>query len=326
MKETYNSYKIFDFSIKSNILLPELTQSTSPATQLTFSLTTISSGQLQEPIWLHHWLLPNGENSTSFARTDKDLVLRFPNLADFFISKTEPIILCHPTPNTPQETIRHLLLDQVIPRIVNYLGRPVIHASGTVINNSSIIFLGQTGWGKSTLCAFFHQNGFPLLSDDSILLEKKNSGVIGLPSYVGIRLFDDSFKALHFDHSRPTHYIQNVSHYSSKKRIPSCNLRIKQISPVPIKAFFVLNDPKAESNRIPLQFSRITGALAAIELMKHCFHLDPTDTQIMGKQLMTVTDLLASSQLPIFNLNFQRDHNFLPNICKEITTFVSLLS
>lgn len=324
MGKIHSNYRIFDFSIRSTIPLPELPRSDCTAAQFSFILAAASPQQIEPTIWLHHWLLPNGEKSISLAKINGHFILRFHHLADFLYSPTESSITCHPVPDTPQETIRHLLLDQVIPRIVSYLGRPVIHASGTVINNTGVVFLGETGWGKSTLCAFFHQNGFPLLNDDAILLEKCQHGVIGIPSYAGIRLLDDSLKVLRFDQDTD-HNIQNVSHYSPKKRIIFGNKQPERASQLPIKVLLVLNDPK-KSQEMPLLFSRITGSHAALELMKHCFHLDPTDVRMMGKRLITVTDFLASNKLTIFNLNFQRNHELLPSICEQITAFVTSFS
>jgi hypothetical protein len=324
MAEIHNNYKIFDFVIQSDILLPELANSTSTINHLSFSLSSISPSDLQEPVWLHHWLHQNGEKTISVAKSKTNFILRYHLSADFYYSQTEAKIICHPLPDTPKETIRHLLLDQVIPRIVCYLGRPVVHASGSIIRDSGILFLGETGWGKSTLCAFLDKNGFPLLSDDSILLEQANKIVMGIPSYSSLRLLKDSYKALQFDQKANIH-TDDVSHYSSKKRVIFTDKRKNPTSPIPIKAIFFLNDPTTLSIKSPLTLSPVTGYLAAIELTKHCFHLDPTDFLMMGKQLQTIAGLLKNKSFYIFNLNYARDHELLPSICKEVTSIVATL-
>jgi hypothetical protein len=317
-------YRIFDFNIESNILLPELTHSTSVNIDFSFSLSSKPSSQVQEPTWLHHWMLPNGEISISFAKTGALFFLRFPHLADFIFSSIESRITCHPTSEIPKDTIRHLLLDQVLPRIVSYLGRPVLHASGSVIGDSGILFLGQTGWGKSTLCAYFHQKGFPLLSDDAILLEKIQDTVVGIPSYSGIRLLNDSLKALLLDRKRDND-IQKVAHYSSKKRVIFKKKITNRSAGIPIKALFVLKNQEEASPKDLLSLSPLTGYLAAIELARHAFQLDITDPAIMGNQLKTLAGLCASNGLSLFRLNFQRDHKLLPDVCKEIVSFITSL-
>ncbi len=305
--------------------MPELVPSPSLSGRLFFSLCPIPSSPLQEPRWLHHWLLPSGEASISFGKCEEKLVLRFPLLADFLFSKKDTEIICHPAPDTPVETIRHLLLDQVIPRIVSHLGRPVLHASGSVVGGAGVLFLGQTGWGKSTLSGHFHQNGFPLLSDDAIVLEKTGDNVLGIASYAGMRLLRDSYQALHLDRDED-HYSQNVSHYSSKRRIIFPEKMAEPPSPIPIKAIFVLTDPAETPNDHSLAFSPVTGYQAAMALTRHCFHLDPTDYPLMARQLKTIAEICAAKNLAIYTLHFQRDHGLLPEIRKEIVAFVSSLT
>jgi hypothetical protein len=326
MKATENHFRIFDLSIRSTILLPELDNSTYSTKKLSFAISSNPPSETQEPFfWLYHWSLPNGEKIISIAKWKNFLILRFHDLADFFFCQKESRIVCYPNISTPLETIRHLLLDQVIPRVLSYLGRPVIHASCSLINNSCVLFLGETGWGKSTIGAFLHQEGFPLLGDDAVLLKKAKRKVIGIASYAGIRLLRDSFKSLYFDNNfTPT--IAKVSHYSSKKRIIYSNSETKLPIEVPIKAFFVLNNPATASPSTPVTITPLTGYRAAIEITKHCFQADPTDGKIVGSQLRMITNWLSSSSVPIFNLNFQRDHRLLRGICEEITSFVTSLA
>ncbi len=141
-------YRMFDFTLGSNILLPELVPSPSSNSRISFSLSAIPSSQYQEPRWLHHWLLPSGETSISLGKSGELFVLRFPLLADFLFSRKDFEIICHPTSDTPAETIRHLLLDQVIPRIVSHLGRPVLHASGSMVEGSGVLFLRSNRLGQ----------------------------------------------------------------------------------------------------------------------------------------------------------------------------------
>jgi hypothetical protein len=318
------NYRIFDFVLKSNIPLPELTSSPSTSAEFSFTFTSIPPVQKEKPRWLHHWLLPNGEKTYSFGKTGSDLLISFPGLADFLFSPRKVEVTCTTQSTTPLPTIRHLLLDQVIPRIVNSLGRPVIHASGVVIDKAAILFLGETGWGKSTLSAFFHQGGFPLLSDDSILLEKNGNNVTGIPGYPGMRLLEDSLEALHLE-DKSKQILDNVSSNSAKKRICLCHTADDWSIPIPIKAFFVLNDPETLTGTHPLHISRITGTAAVMELLKHCFHLDPTDILLMGQHLKAVTEFLAVNKIPIFNLTFPRNLQLLSSICQEIRKFVTLL-
>ena len=90
------------------------------------------------------------------GRIDGNYILQFPNLADFIISEHGALVQYLPKPDIPIETIRHLLLDQVIPRVLGQQGRLVIHASAvTLPNRKTIAFLGNSGQGKSTIASYF---------------------------------------------------------------------------------------------------------------------------------------------------------------------------
>ncbi len=315
-------YLFFDFVIRSEIPLPELQKS--PPTLALFSFSLSTSPVHKEPQWLHHWYLPDGNISISFARDEEKYILRFPHLADFIFDKGDSRIVCHSLPGTPEETLRHLLLDQVLPRIVSHLGRPAIHASGVQIEDFALLFLGETGWGKSTIGAYFDQKGDILLSDDCLLLEKRHDLVFTLPSYAGMRLLPDSYSSLNLD-SQNQKTSSPVAHYSTKKRIIiNDDVSITQPTAVSLKTIFILNDPTSgtpKGNKITI--TPLTGSLAAIELVKHTFHLDVTDTKFIGHQLMTLTQLCNSPNLSLYTIEYQRDHRLLPQVYSHILSFLS---
>ena len=122
-------------------------------------------------------------------------LLRFPELADFIVEGNN--ISCHPRPGCREESLRHLLLDQVIPRVWAHTGHLVLHASAVKLPDGRVIaFLGESGWGKSTLVAALQGADCQLISDDCIHLASCEEGVRLTPSYVGLRLNEDSIKAL----------------------------------------------------------------------------------------------------------------------------------
>ena len=51
------------------------------------------------------------------------------------------------------------------------LGYEPLHATAVVVDGEAVAFLGDCGYGKSTLGAAFLARGFPLLTDDVLALE-----------------------------------------------------------------------------------------------------------------------------------------------------------
>lgn len=124
-------------------------------------------------------------------------------------------------------------------------GHLVLHASAVAREGQAIAFLGQSGWGKSTLAEYFYQRGYELLTDDVLALDvsEARAGVAVLPGHRFIRLrehggkeFVDSFDSL-----------PRVNPYTSK--------RVRTVAygpegPVPLRKLYVLQHEMAEEQAV----------------------------------------------------------------------------
>lgn len=295
----------------SNIPLPELQEISGHSSTISFKLTTTSSISIASISWLHHWHTPNGPIGISVGKTGQDYWLLFPQICLFQITPPERRITCHPLSDSLDDTIRHLLLDQVIPRLLSHQGRQVLHASCVQVGKSAIAFSGQSGWGKSTIGAFFHSQGYPLLTDDCLLLQPKGSEIIAIPNYPGLRLFQDSLSLLPKEKQAA-----HVSHYSKKKRIILDTMNYER--PLPINSIFILKSPKLSPTTKHISISKINGATAAMELVKNCFPLDIKDIRRMGNQLQNLALIAGSTDLSIYSLGYSRSTELLPEILTSV--------
>ena len=64
------------------------------------------------------------------------------------------------------------------------------------IEDGGVVFIGDSGRGKSTLAASFATNGYRFLTDDGLVIEEGDEGYLVLPSQPSIRLWEDSREAL----------------------------------------------------------------------------------------------------------------------------------
>lgn len=67
----------------------------------------------------------------------------------------------------------------------NWLG--VLHAAGVSNGKNCIIFFGDSGNGKSTLSAILMANGFNVLADDFLPIEKESCHVCKFPSAISVK-------------------------------------------------------------------------------------------------------------------------------------------
>ena len=302
-------YRIFDILIESNIPILELPEISQGESSISFQLSKSSFHDESQLEWYHHWRLPNGDITISCAKYGDNYFLRFPALADFWISQSCDQIECFAKSDVSDETVRHLLVDQVIPRVVAHQGNVVLHASAIELKGGVIAFLGESGWGKSTLAISFYEQGYPLLTDDCLLLKPEAGKIITIPSYIGARLLPDSLKAIVSDKIR----VHSMAHYSSKKRLIFPESKKIELFELPLRAIFELVSPDESKLLENISVEQVIGSNMIIALAKHSFYLDITDTDKISAQFEILGNV-AESGLSIYRLKYPRELSVLEKV------------
>ena len=114
----------------------------------------------------HAWLLPDGTRWASVTSGGGQHVLRFRRFARFLISDEGRSIGWQAPAATRPETVRHLLLDQVLPAVAFEHSLIGLHASAVVVGGQGVAFAGPASRGKSTLAASFAVEGHAVVTDD----------------------------------------------------------------------------------------------------------------------------------------------------------------
>jgi len=70
-----------------------------------------------------------------------------------------------------------------------------LHCTAVVVNGGAVGFLGDCGYGKSSLAAAFLQAGYPLLTDDLLVLKEEGRHFLAYPSFPRIKLFPEMAEA-----------------------------------------------------------------------------------------------------------------------------------
>lgn len=156
----------------------------------------------------------SGQAWLSWAKTEPGYLLRFSHLATFHLDRSGHTVAGRPRAASTDSTLRHLLLDQVLPLALTLHGQQALHATAVLTPAGVCAFAGPAGTGKSTLAASFHCAGIPAISDDCLVLEPESDRIYARPAYPGVRLWDDSLKALGAARGQAL----PVAHYMSKRR------------------------------------------------------------------------------------------------------------
>ncbi|MBU7583782.1 MAG: serine kinase [Nostoc sp. TH1S01] len=180
------------------------------------------------------------------------------DVGKFFVHNGSQIII-EPVPEAEEGLIRSMILGSAIPVLLRQRGLLVLHASCVNINGAAVAFLGNSGWGKSTLASAFHQQGYGLLTDDVLAIQVEGDHPITFPSYPQVRLLPDSASSLGYE-------FDNLSlvHSACAKRNNVLSEGFSQL-PLPIKQIYALENVAAAENAIQI----LSVQEIMVELLRH---------------------------------------------------------
>ncbi len=309
------NYQLCEMGLQSNIPFPELIPSESRVAKYSFEYLADTDYSFPNYEWFHHLEMPDGLRWISYAKKDAEYILRFYEIGDYFVSLTDNIIRCYPQPDIPLESIRHLLIDSVIPMVLNQQGHVVLHAGAVVLQQNVVAFLGLSGRGKSTLTASFYAQGYQVLTDDCLLLSEREGRFYGIPSYPGIRLWDENLNALFTESVE----IAEVAHYTGKKRLVLApNSFSLDSARLPLTRIFVIEEPEEGLSEIKL--TKLSAREAFMELVQHTFQLDIKDRSTLTNNSNLFSRLAETGMF--YRLSYPRDLTMLPAVQEAITTAV----
>jgi hypothetical protein len=238
------------------------------------------------------------------ARVGNGYLLRFVGRADFIVDSTGSELTCwRVEAGVSAETVRHLVLDQVFPMVLNRRGREALHATAIVTAKGACAFSGPAGSGKSTLAASFFLAGFGALGDDCLPLVEQDGSIRVLPGYPGMRLGRDAIDALSAGSDATT----PVSDHTSKLRaLESPSAKNFPREAVPLSRIYRVvrpRDGEAEVSRPTIE--AIEPREAFIELLSSSFLLDFADPDMLTRHFQLMEKVTAT--VPVKRLKIPND-------------------
>ncbi len=312
------NYRIFDLEVFCNTKIPDLPTCLGDEPDLRVEFSSSPLQDISQYQIVHSWRDSGGEITLECARHGDQYLLRFPEVALFLLHPGNFFIQVFPIQDELQPEARQLLLDQVIPRMLFHRGRVVLHASAVRLEDgSAVAFLGDTGRGKSTTAANFHQAGAELLSDDSLLIETADDQLTGIPAYPGLRLWPDSVDLLDFDLSS----VAVADRGDGKFRILFQSGETGSTG-VQLAALFVLGDPVDAPDGDAIICTRVRGSEAMIALIQAAFVLDLVSADAVQNNFRMLGEL-ARQNIPVYHLNFARRHESLASVRQVVQEIVA---
>lgn len=230
--------------------------------------------------------------------------LTYHGRVSFYVHFATRTVTYVPVGGLPEVTLRHLLVDQLLPHLLAVGGSLVLHASAVVHDGEAVAFVGPTGAGKSSMAAGFVRRGARLLTDDFVVLQESGDGYLATPAYPSIRLWGDAAEQFA---ERPED-LHEVADYTEKRRweVPP---EAHAAEPVPLRAIVAPGDDPGPDGP-PLRIGRLRGSDAFVVLFHQLFRVEGP-----GRRARHEADLdrvlRLAERVPVLMIEHRRDYALL---------------
>jgi hypothetical protein len=127
---------------------------------------------------------------------DGTTYLRWTGFYEFNVSADGGRVACRPLGNCGPEVFQDFLFGQALSFALVRQGLEQLHAAVVNVNGVAVGFLGDCGYGKSTLAAAFLKGGYTLVTDDLLSVDRHGNELVAFAGARRIKLRPDSARAL----------------------------------------------------------------------------------------------------------------------------------
>jgi hypothetical protein len=303
-------YTVYGALVRSEFPLPELPPARNIGRQpdVNIGMGGVSLGEPERAPYDGH--LPDGRLWLRTTPCRDAYLVEFPQFADFVVSPGARWISIRSTRAGVQDaTVRHLLIDTVLPLFFNSVGRDMIHATAVATGAGVCAFTGPAGTGKSTIAAAMVNAGGALMCDDCLALDLSEQ-CLALPGYQGLRLWPDSVAAI----GAQSQTSIAVAEYSSKARMVRGTLGRLCDEAKPLRRIYRVYRT-TESYGAP-RIEWLEGAQRLMVLVEGAYRLDLGDSAMLARQFRYLSRL--SEMVPIKALFLPDDLSALPAACEVV--------
>jgi len=304
------SYRLYGLTIASPIALP------CPEAEATDAdvLFAEGTGLLFSRARLEAGLGPDASRWFEYARLSKGAsYLRWSELYEFVVSGDGRGIAWRSLNGGNSAPFQSYLLSQVLSFALVRRGIEPLHATSVVIKGEAVAFLGDCGYGKSSLGAAFLQAGYHLLTDDLLVLKEEENRFVAYPGPPRIKLFPGIARRLLGERVNGT----PMNHHTPKLVIPlGQNETASPQSALPLKAIYVLTPPSSRSRSHRITIRTLSARRAFVELVKNTFNTVIDEPGRLRRQFVLATRLAA--RVPLKSLSYPRTLARLPAVREAV--------
>ena len=253
---------------------------------------------------------PSRNGSHLLRRLGDALYIRWQGLFDFVVTDTGSDIFSRPLVAEAGESFHTYLFNQVLSYALLRRGHEPLHSSSVVVGARAVAFLGDCGYGKSSLAAACIAAGHRLLTDDLLVTEETEEGWIAHPGPSRMKLYPEM--ADHFFGPGAPRVPMNAD---TPKAILSIPPESMVTSAVPLAALVVLRPPTGDEAGVEL--ARVTPREAFVAFTTNTFNDLARGSDGLRHHLDWGSRL--ASGVPVWRLSYPRDRGVFPEVVERVS-------
>jgi hypothetical protein len=122
--------------------------------------------------------------------TAEEVRLAYDGVGAFRICRGREIVV-DPAPGVEEGVLRLFLLGAALGVLLHQRGFLILHGSAVAVGEGAAVFLGASGWGKSTTAAALHARGHPVVADDVVAVRDDSGQVLVYPGFPQLKLWPE---------------------------------------------------------------------------------------------------------------------------------------
>jgi hypothetical protein len=233
--------------------------------------------------------------------------LRWDNLFEFVISGDGRSIFAHMLGGSIQDIYNSHVLQHLFFFTLLKWGMEPLHSTTVVIDDGAVAFIGDSGYGKSTLGAAFCLRGHPILADDLLTVKEESHGFFGYPGRSRIRLLPETATVLFEDRVK----VMSPDPYSRKLTIPLDESQTVSEA-LPLRAIYVVRPSRAASAAKRVTIRPLRQRRAFLCMIANMCNPIAREPERLTRLFHLSTRLCA--RLPVKSLSYPRDLSRLPEV------------
>jgi hypothetical protein len=213
-------------------------------------------------------------------------------------------ITIDPVPGVEEDLLRLVILGPVLGALLQQRGHLVLHGSVVAMADGAVAFLGEKGWGKSTVAASLYSCGYGIVADDIAAVDVSTGCPMLQVGFPQLKLWPDTAVSLGYT-------LETLPRLHSRSDKRACRIdRSFSPAPLPLKAVYVLaqgSTPKLE----PLPFGK-----AFLELVRHSYRVELLGASGAPSHFLQCASIIKSTRMRY--LKIPRSLSILPDVARLV--------